>query len=81
MPQIRRRDLPPALMQHLLARIKSREIAVESLVLLANWLATHPEVPEDRWFKRFPNMIVCGEGELVKTFLRADQTPTGTELP
>ena len=24
-----------------------------------------PEVPENEWFKRFPDMTVCGEGELV----------------
>jgi len=27
-----------------------------------------PEVPISRWFKRFPELIVCGEGELIKTF-------------
>jgi hypothetical protein len=25
-------------------------------------------------------MIVCGEGELIKTFLRSDQAATGEEL-
>jgi len=30
--------------------------------------------------KRFPEMMVCGEGELVKTFLTAGQSPTGTEI-
>jgi len=37
-------------------------------------------VLEGKWFKRFPEMTVCGEGELVKTFLTANQIPTGTEL-
>jgi len=36
---------------------------------LADWLDSEPEVPEGRWFKRFSGMTVCGEGELVKTFL------------
>jgi len=80
MPQVRRSNLPPALLQHLLTRIKSREISVEHLVLLANWLATHPEVPGGRWFKRFPGMIACGEGELIKTFLLPSQTATGEEI-
>jgi hypothetical protein len=31
-------------------------------VALAAWLDTNPEVPEGEWFKRFPGMIVCGEG-------------------
>jgi hypothetical protein len=48
--------------------------------VLLRWMDPQPEVPFGQWFKRFPEMIVCGEGELIKTFLRADQTPLGTEL-
>jgi hypothetical protein len=80
MPKIRRHSLPPALLNHLLDRIRSREISAEQLGLLADWLDAEPEVPNDKWFKRFSGMIVCGEGELVKTFLAANQIPTGTEL-
>jgi hypothetical protein len=58
-----------------------REIAPEQLALLARWLDTEPEVPVGRWFKRFSGMIACGEGELVKTFLRLGQSPTGEEIP
>jgi len=53
---------------------------IEHLVLLANWLKTHPEVPAGKWFKRFPVMIVCGEGELVRTFLVPGQVPAGEEI-
>ena len=80
MPKVRRHNLPPALLNHLLDRIRSREISPEQLGLLADWLDTEPEVPEGKWFKRFSGMIVCGEGELVKTFLITNQIPTGTEL-
>jgi hypothetical protein len=80
MPKIRRQNLPPALLNHLLDRIRSREISAEQLRLLADWLDLEPEVPGERWFKRFPEMIVCGEGELVKTFLTANQAPTGHEV-
>lgn len=31
-------------------------------------------------FKRFPGMIACGEGELVKTFLRIGQVAAGEEV-
>ena len=79
MPKIRRHNLPPALLNHLLDRIRSREISAEQLGLFADWLDTEPEVPEGKWFKRFPGMTLCGDGELVKTFLTANQTPTGTE--
>ena len=50
------------------------------LQLLATWLDTEPDVPEEQWFKRFPGMTVCGEGELVKTFLLPRQHPKGKRL-
>ena len=80
MPKIRRQNLPPALLHHLLDRIRSREISTEQLGALADWLDTEPEVPNGKWFKRFPAMIVCGEGELIKTFLTAGQAPIGNEV-
>ncbi len=80
MPKVRRRQLPRELYAHLLDRIQLREISSAQLVLLLQWLDLETEVPEGRWFRRFPEMIVCGEGELIKTFLRSDQTPVGTEL-
>ena len=80
MPKIRRHNLPHALLNHLLDRIRLREISAEQLGLLADWLDAEPEVPEGKWFKRFSGMIVCGEADLVKTFLAANQIPIGTEL-
>ena len=80
MPRIRRKRIPDALMAHLIQRVREREISTSQLGLLARWLDTEPEVPEGRWFKRFPEMIVCGEGDLVKTFLIEGQIPTGTEI-
>lgn len=80
MPRVRRSNLPPLLLEHLLDRIRSRKISADQLGLLAEWLDSGPEVPADRWFKRFPNMIVCGEGELIKTFLQIGQLPDGQEI-
>ena len=80
MPKIRRRNLPPALFDHLLDRVIQREISTRQLSEFADWLATEPEVPEGPWFKRFPEIFVCGEGSLVKTFLRSGQLPTGEEV-
>jgi hypothetical protein len=68
MPRIRRHDLPPQLFAHLLDRIHRRNISAE------------PEVLEGKWFKKFSGMTVCGEGELVKTFLQPGQIATGEEL-
>ena len=50
------------------------------LQLLYHWLATDPEVPAGRWFKRFASFTLCGEGELVKTFLLPGQAPDGEEV-
>ena len=80
MPKIRRQNLPPTLLNHLLDRIKERQISADQLGALADWLGREPEVPEGKWFKRLSGMIVCGEGELVKTFLTVGQIPSGTEI-
>jgi hypothetical protein len=80
MPKIRRQNLPPSLLNHLLDRITERQISADQLGEFADWLDGEPEVPEGKWFKRLPGMIVCGEGELVKTVLTAAQVPTGTEI-
>ena len=80
MPRIRRHGLPPQLLDHLLDRVCSRKISADQLGLLADWLSTEPEVPEAQWFKKFPAMTVCGEGELIKTFLQPGQIATGEEL-
>ncbi len=80
MPRIQRERIPGALMAHLVRRIRDREISTAQLGLFARWLDTDPEIPEGQWFKRFPELIVCGEGALVKTFLRPGQVPAGEEV-
>ena len=80
MPKVLRRNFPPQLYEHLLDRVQQRQIAGKDLALLINWLDRQPDVPAGKWFKRFPDMIVCGEGELIKTFLTSHQTPFGKEI-
>ena len=80
MPRILRRNLPGQLYAHLLERVQQRQIPGKQLRLMVDWFDTQPEVPEGKWFKRFPGMTVCGEGELVKTFLVPGQIPTGDEI-
>ena len=46
MPRVRRQNVPPALLQHLLDRVQSRKIPASQLELLAKWLDREPEVPE-----------------------------------
>jgi hypothetical protein len=80
-PGVRRQNVPPALFQHLLDRVQSRKIPASQLELLAKWLDSEPEVPVGQWYKRFPGMTVCGEGELIKTFLLPGQVPKGHRVP
>jgi len=80
MPKVRRANLPEALFLHLLVRVRQRAIDHGQIILLARWLDTQPDVPEGKWFKKFPGMTVCGEGELIKTFLLPGQIATGQEI-
>ena len=80
MPKVRRQNLPPALFQHLLERIQSRKIPATQLELLAGWLDTEHEVPDGEWYKRFSGMTVCGDGELIKTFLLPGHAPKGRRV-
>jgi hypothetical protein len=80
MPKVRRQNLPPALLQHLLDRIQSRKIPASQLELLAKWLDTEPDVPEAEWYRRFSAMTVCGKGDLVKTFLLPGQAAKGQRV-
>ena len=80
MPKIRRQKLPQPLLIHLLTRMRQRNISSEQIILLARWLDTEPDVPDDKWFRKFPGFVVCGEGELIKTFLLPGQVPDGREV-
>lgn len=80
MPRVRRQNVPPRLFQHLLDRIRERRIPADQLEALAAWLDEEPEVPAGEWYKRFPGMTVCGEGELVKTFLLPGQALRGKRV-
>jgi hypothetical protein len=79
-PKVRRQNLPPALFQHLLDRLQGRKIPASHLELLTKWLDTEPEVPDGEWYKRFSGMTLCGEGELVKTFLLPGQHAKGQRV-
>jgi hypothetical protein len=81
MPKVRRQNLPPALYAHLLERVQQRNISARQLRFMLRWVDAQPEVPNGRWFKRFPELIVCGEGEWVKTFLVPGQIADGEEVP
>ena len=54
MPRVRRHNLPPQLLAHLLDRIQRRNISADQLGLLADWLDTEPEVQMENGSRNFP---------------------------
>ena len=80
MPRIRREGIPAGLLRHIFDRVREREISPDQIGLLSDWVEMNPEVPHGKWFKRFPEMTVCGDGELSKTFLRPSQIAEGEEV-
>ena len=80
MPQVRRKNVPPAVIEHLARRVRERHVPIEDLQNLAKWLDGNPTVPSGPWFKRFAKVIVCGKGELVKTILEDSHTAVGFEV-
>lgn len=72
--------LPPALRDHLMDRMRDRNISLADLNQLRLWMETRPQVPEGRWFKDFGSFKLCGEGKFPKIFLVAGQAAAGQEL-
>ena len=80
MPKIRRGNVPPAVLAHLVDRRNKWGISYDEISGFADWLQTDPEVPQGKWYKVFLSFMVCGQGELVKTFLPKGRLPEGEEV-
>ncbi len=67
MPQLERWDnLPEAVRQHLIERMRERAISVSDLNQLRLWVETRPRVPEGDWYKDFGSFKICGSGSYPK---------------
>ena len=81
MPQIETwPSLPVALRDHLVERMRDRNISLSDLNQLRLWMETKPDVPEGPWYKDFGSFKLCGESKYPKTFLLAGQAATGRKL-
>ncbi len=80
MPKIRFADLPRPVWEHLLARVASREISLDDLHRLQDWVRTGPVAPAGEWYKDFGSFFLCGSGELPKTVLMKGMIPFGTRI-
>ena len=81
MPQLERwGNLPEGVRQHLIERMRDREISVSDLNQLRLRVETRPEIPEGDWYKDFGSFKVCGSGSYPKTFLLRGQVAKGQAL-
>ena len=81
MPKIERWDnLPVAVRQHLIDRMRDRSIGLEDLNQLRVWVESKPEVPEGDWYKDFGSFTICGQGRFPKTFLLRGQVAKGDSI-
>ena len=80
MPKIRFSKLPQALWQHLLERVQQRDIALEDLLHLQEWVKSEPVAPDGDWYKDFGSFKICGQGPYPKTFLVRGQAAKGSAI-
>lgn len=73
-------NLPDAVRQHLIDRMRDRAISIVDLNQLRLWIETKPEVPEGDWYRDFGSFKICGRGALAKTFLLRGQVARGEKL-
>ena len=72
--------IPAAIRDHLMERMRDRNIGLDDLNQLRVWLETKPIVPIGKWYKDFGSFKLCGEGKYPKTFLLAGQIASGERL-
>jgi hypothetical protein len=65
MPQIEAWSrLPAAIRDHLVGRMRDRNITLDDLNKLRLWIEAKPVVPEGNWYKDFGSFKLCGEGSI-----------------
>jgi hypothetical protein len=64
----------------LLSRRSVFRISVADFDELHDWLASDPDVPPGKWFKRVSRFTLAGEGDLPKTFLEPRTAAHGREV-
>jgi hypothetical protein len=81
MPQIESwQRIPAPIRNHLVERMRDRNIDLDDLNQLRVWLETKPTVPAGPWYKDFGSFKRCGDGKYPKTFLLAGRIATGEKL-
>jgi hypothetical protein len=72
--------LPAAIRDHLIERMRDRNIRIEDLNKLRVWLESKPNVPVGLWYRDLDSFKLCGHGRYRKTFLLPGQAAKGQKL-
>ena len=80
MPKIQFSDLPRGIWRHLLERVEQRQITLQELQLLREWVRSEPYAPDHEWYKDFGSFLLCGSGRYSKTVLLKGVQPYGDKI-
>jgi hypothetical protein len=80
LPKIRFSSLPRPVWEHILARVEERQISLQDLRRLQDWVNAGPWAPAGDWYKDFGSFMICGDGEFPKTVLTGGMAPFGTRI-
>ena len=79
MPKIETWDnLPLAVREHPIQRMRERSISLADLKQLRLWVESEPEAPDGDWYK--PLIKICGQGPYPKTFLPRGQAAKASSI-
>jgi hypothetical protein len=70
-------NLPAGVRQHLVDRMRDREISIADLNRLRVWIESKPEVQEGDWYRDFGSFKIYGQGSFPKTFPLRGQVTKG----
>jgi len=72
--------IPDAIRNHLIERMRDRNISLSDLNQLRIWMESSPNVPDGPGYKDFGSFKLCGKGRYPKTFLLPGQIASGERL-
>ncbi len=80
LPKIRFSNLPRPVWEHILERVQARQISLQDLRTLQEWVNSFPSAPDGDWYKDFGSFMICGCGKLPKTVLAKGMQPFGSRI-
>jgi hypothetical protein len=60
--------------------VEERQISLQDLRRLQDWVKAGPCAPDGDWYKDFGSFMICGSGEFPKTVLLKGMHPFGTRI-